>query len=362
VQLLLLSLGHPSCKPCRLSSIRTIRLLGAMTGKIGTHNGKFHTDEVLACWMLKRLPSFKDYTITRTRDPEELRGCNIVVDVGGVYDPDTKRFDHHQKEFNHTLNSLEPKLDFHTRLSSAGLVYTHFGRDVLREITGAATSDEESKNIEILFRKMYKNFIESVDAVDNGIAQFDGTPRYLLADTLDAQVDHLNPAWNEPDVKPDDQFQKAMKLAGDKFEDRVRYYWNSWLPARKIVYETVSKRKEVHPSGKIVFMEGRGVPFKDHFFEIEEEKQLAEEDICIAIFDDSMNKQWRILALSVSPTSQFKSRVTIPWGGLRDQDLEKESGIDGATFVHVTGFTGGAKTKAGVLKMAEETLKRAGKL
>lgn len=54
--------------------------------------------------------------------------------------------------------------------------------------------------------------------------------------------------------------------------------------------------------------------------------------------------------------------MIIPWGGLRDQDLEKESGIDGATFVHVTGFTGGAKTKEGVLKMAEETLKRAGKL
>jgi uncharacterized UPF0160 family protein len=82
------------------------------------------------------------------------------------------------REFTQTLNSLEPKLDFYTRLSSAGLVYTHFGRDVLREITGAATSDEENKNIEILFRKMYKNFIESVDAVDNGIAQFDGTPRY----------------------------------------------------------------------------------------------------------------------------------------------------------------------------------------
>jgi len=36
-------------------------------------------------------------------------------------------------------------------------------------------------------------------------------------------VDHFNPAWNEPDVKPDDQFKKAMKSAGDLFEDRVRY-------------------------------------------------------------------------------------------------------------------------------------------
>jgi uncharacterized UPF0160 family protein len=36
-----------------------------MSGKIGTHNGKFHCDEVFACWMLKRLPKFKDHTIIR---------------------------------------------------------------------------------------------------------------------------------------------------------------------------------------------------------------------------------------------------------------------------------------------------------
>jgi len=283
-----------------------------------------------------------------------------------VYDKDTGRFDHHQKSFDLTLNSLEPKLDFHTRLSSAGLIYTHFGRDVIKEITGTTTTsdddEEKSKNIEILFRKMYKNFIESIDAVDNGIAQFDGTPRYLLSSTLSSQVDHLNPAWNEPDLNPDDQFQKAMQLAGGQFEERIRYYWNSWLPARTIVEETISKRKEVHPSGKILYIEGQGVPFKDHFFEIEEEKQLTNEDICLAIYEDAMNNQWRLLALAVSPTSQFKNRVTIPWGGLRDGDLEKESGIDGATFVHLSGFTGGTKTREGIMKMAEETLKQAGKL
>lgn len=57
-----------------------------------------------------------------------------------------------------------------------------------------------------------------------------------------------------------------------------------------------------------MFIQGGGVPFKDHFFEIEEEKQLTEEDICLAIYEDSTDKQWRILALPVSPTSQFKNR------------------------------------------------------
>ena len=46
---------------------------------IGTHDGKFHCDEVLACYMLR------------------IDECDIVVDVGGVYDPSTHRYDHHQK-------------------------------------------------------------------------------------------------------------------------------------------------------------------------------------------------------------------------------------------------------------------------
>jgi len=33
--------------------------------KIGTHNGTFHCDEVLACFMLKQLPQYKDAEIVR---------------------------------------------------------------------------------------------------------------------------------------------------------------------------------------------------------------------------------------------------------------------------------------------------------
>jgi uncharacterized UPF0160 family protein len=33
--------------------------------KIGTHNGQFHCDEVLATYMLKQLPKYKDASIVR---------------------------------------------------------------------------------------------------------------------------------------------------------------------------------------------------------------------------------------------------------------------------------------------------------
>lgn len=51
---------------------------------IGTHSGTFHCDEVLSCFMLLKLhPVGK---IIRTRDYSTLDKCDIVVDVGGIYD------------------------------------------------------------------------------------------------------------------------------------------------------------------------------------------------------------------------------------------------------------------------------------
>lgn len=46
------------------------------------------------------------------------------------------------------------------------------------------------------FFQMYENFVEEVDAVDNGISQYDGEARYTVGTTLSARVSHLNPWWN----------------------------------------------------------------------------------------------------------------------------------------------------------------------
>ncbi len=76
---------------------------------IGTHDGKFHCDEVLACSLLKMLPEYSDAKIVRTRNSEKLDGCDIVVDVGGVYDPSRHRYDHHQRFVRTGLHFLVDK-------------------------------------------------------------------------------------------------------------------------------------------------------------------------------------------------------------------------------------------------------------
>ena len=39
----------------------------------------------------------QDSEIVRTRDPAQLAECDIVVDVGGEFDPKRHRYDHHQR-------------------------------------------------------------------------------------------------------------------------------------------------------------------------------------------------------------------------------------------------------------------------
>ena len=64
---------------------------------IGTHDGTFHCDEVLACALLRILPEYSNAIIKRSRDQTILAACDVVVDVGAQFDPDNHRYDHHQR-------------------------------------------------------------------------------------------------------------------------------------------------------------------------------------------------------------------------------------------------------------------------
>ena len=55
--------------------------------KIGTHSGSFHCDEALGCFLLRHTDTYRDADIVRTRDESILSGLDVVIDVGGKYDP-----------------------------------------------------------------------------------------------------------------------------------------------------------------------------------------------------------------------------------------------------------------------------------
>lgn len=320
--------------------------------KIGTHDGKFHCDEALACAMLKLLPRWRDAVLVRTRDTDMLAQCDIVVDVGATYDPATLRFDHHQKTFDGTLNEL----GFATKLSSAGLVYKHFGRDVIAEVTGGQLPAEV---VEIMYHKVYKGFIEHIDAIDNGIEVSDGPLKYDVSSDLSSRVGRLYPSWNE-DSSPaivNEQFRAAVLLTGTELLESILYLQNSWWPARSFVEQAIVGAPEVDPCGQILVLDNH-CPWTAHLFALEEEKSVG--PFNFMLYTDNRN-MWRVHAVPVSEGS-FQSRTPLleAWRGLRDDALVEACGIQGATFVHASGFIGGNATREGAIAMAKATLKALG--
>ncbi|EKM61023.1 uncharacterized protein PHACADRAFT_247325 [Phanerochaete carnosa HHB-10118-sp] len=324
-----------------------------MEKMIGTHNGTFHCDEALAVYLLRLTQEYAGADLKRTRDPAILDTCTIVVDVGGIYDEARQRFDHHQRGFAEVFGH-----GFNTKLSSAGLVYKHFGKEIIANRLNMTLDDPR---IEILWLKLYKEFIDAIDAIDNGISQYpaDMPPQYRVRTDISARVGHLNPAWNQPaDAKTvDTLFLKASALVGGEFAGRLEYYANAWLPARDIVAAGLKDRGNVDPSGKIILFDAYA-PWKEHLFELECDLDIADHEKPIyVIYPDETSDQWRVQAVPVAPES-FESRKALPeiWRGLRDDELSKVSGIDSCVFVHASGFIGGNKTKDGALKLAKFAL------
>lgn len=321
--------------------------------RVGTHNGSFHCDEALACHMIRLTDKFKDADIVRTRDPKILETMDAVLDVGGVYDPTKDQYDHHQKGFDQDFGH-----GFRTKLSTAGLVYKHYGREIVSRGLGL---DANYSDVEHVYLALYKGFVEEVDAVDNGINQYDTEKpaRYESNTNLSARISRINPDWMEENTaeKEDCLFLSAMKVAGSEFDEMLCRYTKSWLPAHSIVADCIKSRNGIDSSGEILLLK-RYCPWKEHIFELERDLNV-DPLIKYVLYQDDRSLTWRVQAVAIGP-SQFDSRKPLPiaWRGLNDDELIEVAGIDGCVFVHSSGFIGGNKTFDGALAMARKSLMR----
>lgn len=324
--------------------------------------------------MLRMLPAYVSSSLVRTRDPAVLETCHTVVDVGGEYDAARNRYDHHQRTFNTTFP------DHQTKLSSAGLVYMHFGKAVIAQRTKLPI---DHPDVELLFQKLYDDFIEAVDANDNGISKYDDdklkaagiqkkfkdggvTLASLVADLnhedpLDPGISKSTP--EQPQAEEDHRFSHASAMMGTAFLRRLHSATTAWLPARAIVKEAFQQRKNNHASGQIMVLPRAGIPWKEHLYNLEDAEVMQDSEKLLYVLyaeKEEPGSKWRVQAVS-KDTASFESRKALPepWRGLRDAELDKMLGDaveDGAMFVHASGFIGGHKTEAGTRAMAAKAV------
>jgi uncharacterized UPF0160 family protein len=355
---------------------------------IGTHSGTFHADEAMAIAILKFLPEFAEANIFRSRDTEFLDTLDILVDVGSKYDVDTLRFDHHQREFTERFSDKHQ-----IRLSSAGLIYKHYGMAALKQLltdNGLSTHfshlpapllkktqdifNKNPQNFDLVFEKIYKNLILGMDGIDNGVPQYPANvePSYRTTGTLDARVSRLNPSWVQEAYYSDedkaaikkaqaehvenlDKFKIAISICSEEFLSQVENIIFSWLSGRELIQDALNDRFNQHTSGRIVIANSF-FPWKSHFFDaLEKDSTLSN----ILFFAYPSGSSWRYLAVPQTASS-FEIKVDFPpeWKGLRDAELERVSGVENSSpsFIHHTGFTGGAANKEALIQLLEKAI------
>lgn len=285
---------------------------------VGTHDGPFHADDVLACATLQMV--YSSIGIIRSRDPERLAMCDILVDVGAQYDGLTK-FDHHQKgRAGERPNGV--------LYSSFGLIWKKYGEHLAGSAEAADLVD--------------RRFVQHVDMLDNGQRLFEGPSKFPGAQqvSLSSLISLLNPRYDEVQ-NFDAGFHAALVFAGH-FLDRMIQSVKGEIAAREPVRQACLAAGQ----GDVITLT-KFVPWGDTVH------QYATANAKFVIFPSE--SLWMVQTIPVAPGS-FTARHPLPeaWAGLRDEALQAATGVPGAVFCHPGRFIMGAKDLPDALQLAAQ--------
>ena len=285
--------------------------------KIITHSGRFHTDDVFACAALSILHD-GNVEIVRSRDPKVCETGDFVVDVGGIYDKETNRFDHHQEGgAGGRPNGI--------LYSSFGLVWKHYG-----ELIAGSSATAEAID---------KRLVQPIDAGDNGIDIFSSSGEvspYLIQDV----VTTFAPAWNE-ERTDDEGFFEVLEIA---IRVLARYIHRTQNISLGMHY--VEEAYEHADDKRIVILDG---PYPWH-----EVLSRHSEPLYVINPDRGIAGNWKAEAIR-SDLRTFKNRKNFPreWAGKQGKELADISGVPDAVFCHNNCFIVAAQSKVGAIKLAE---------
>lgn len=289
-----------------------------------THSGGFHADELLSSVILTRL--FPQAQIKRSRAPEWITpgADRIIYDVGGLYDAEQRIFDHHQRG--------APLREDGQPYSSFGLVWKHYGRDYL-----AAMAVPEG-DIEAVHGAFDAKFVLPVDLTDNGALSPTGPLGPL---TLPALLETLKPVFDDRRPEADDSaFAAALVIARAFVEASIL------RSAAKLRAEAMVQSAIVAAGAGRVLELPMGMPFRPAIIK-------AGADHLLFVVHPRDN-DWCLTTIRKGDEG-FETRADLPkaWAGLTNGDLERVSGVEGASFCHNGRFVAAAKTRDAALALAE---------
>lgn len=287
-----------------------------------THGGKFHADDVCAVAFLRILGYITDETrVIRTRDEHMIASADAVLDVGGIYDPHTNRFDHHQSDFNEKRSCGVPYASF-------GLIVKEFGSEIL--------NPEELAEFD-------KRFVRLLDGPDSGHLLYEGE-----VVSLHLAIGWLMPDWDDSDAsKFDAAFDYAVEWVTPVIEASMRR-----AKAKIRAKAQLAAAIWVNEEGTIVEM-SRFIPWTEYVCEHYPQAHYV-------IYPHLMGGYAAQVVPNHPLTFESKCRFPKKWGGMVNEELASASGVSGARFCHVAGFLVVAATLDGIHDLVQKSIESFG--
>ena len=291
---------------------------------IGTHNGIFHSDEVLACAILCLANTDKSILILRSRDLEMLNTCDICVDIGG------EEFDHHQAGFSKSRKNG-------IKYASAGLIWKAFGMELICKLIKQYFTNI-NLNMNEIFNSFDESFISPVDCEDNGIS---------TATHCFSFISSFLPLWfNNSSENFNNQFYKVLNTTIMVLEEQLKTIIGKEV-AKTII--TNNWNDNNYYNNGILEIPSQTLNWVDTVLSINE--SAKNHYINFVIFPYP-NGGWAAQCVPPSSSNKFGQRISFPtdWAGQTDK-LSEITGIDGATFCHNGRFFIRASSKEAIIKM-----------
>ena len=274
---------------------------------IATHDGVFHADDVMAVAIIQMAMN-QPIQLIRTRQPELLTQATFAVDVGGTYDPESGRFDHHQ-----VRGGVKSERFGFEGCAAAGLVWDWFGPRVVANHFSEVHSLAEGVDMGEIVKEVYASLIRDIDAIDCGNRR-PAEGEYSFSHAISAQ----NPTW---ELGHDTAFLSTVewvqRVIGAEINKAVARLKDK-IDAEKVFAD--SERVAVFPR----YLEGW--------------QDIVPERIQRVVFP-RLGGGWSV--------QRPEGRVDLP-----TQDEARTLLGEDLVFVHANRFIGAAKTQSGAITLA----------
>lgn len=279
-----------------------------------------------------------------------------------------------------------------TPLSCIGIIYKKYGKQIIQNIIEATPDrsiDLTSKDMNMIFERIYFDFIEVMDSKITNQYQwkyklhskhpFEKAEVIAKRDMkfsidnwyLDSIVRNLNLTWDQEFDQQLNltQFWRSVGLCMGVFERSIKYLVFTHLGGRNYIQESYDsmlngeteikyQMGDIGAMKRILILD-KFVSWKEHLHTYEYQTDGLSLGHCLyTVFPDSGNgNSWRVACVPTSPGGlQSRKPLPLKWRGLIDGQLEEISGIKGAQFVHAQGFIGGGTSRETCLKMAIDAI------